>query len=73
MNASEYIPTPDNWHWPPSQSIRSARVKGNAVIVQWDNDNVSKLHPLWLRDNCCCALCLHHVSRENLSDLRDIP
>ena len=43
MNASEYIPTPDNWHWPSSQSIRSARVKGNAVIVQWDNDNVSKL------------------------------
>jgi len=73
MNASEYIPTPDNWHWPSSQSIRSARVKGNAVIVQWDNDNVSKLHPLWLRDNCCCGLCLHHVSRENLSDLRDIP
>ncbi|MFT5361654.1 MAG: gamma-butyrobetaine dioxygenase, partial [Porticoccaceae bacterium] len=49
------------------------RVKGSAVILQWDNDNVSKLHPLWLRDNCCCGLCLHHVSRENLSDLRDIP
>ncbi|MFT5362133.1 MAG: hypothetical protein ACI9IN_001890, partial [Porticoccaceae bacterium] len=25
MNQSEYIPTPDNWHWPSSQNIRSAR------------------------------------------------
>ena len=73
MNASESIPTPDNWHWPSSQNISSVKVKGNAVILQWDNGNHSKLHPLWLRDNCCCGLCLHHVSRENLSDLRDIP
>ena len=73
MNASNLIPTPDNWSWPPSQSITSCLVSDNAVVVQWDNDRRSKLHPLWLRDNCCCALCLHQVTRENLLDLRDIP
>ena len=73
MNSSQRIPTPDNWYWPPSQNITSATVSGNAVMVQWNNDKHSKLHSLWLRDNCCCALCLNQVTRENLLDLRDIP
>jgi gamma-butyrobetaine dioxygenase len=73
MKSSKLIPTPDNWHWPPSQNITSAKIGDKAVMLRWDNDRHSKLHPLWLRDNCCCALCLHQVTRENLLDLRDIP
>ena len=73
MSAHNLIPTPDNWYWPPSQNIASVESNDNAILVFWDNDKRSKLHPLWLRDNCCCALCLHQVTRENLLDLRDIP
>ena len=73
MSANNLIPTPDNWYWPPSQNIASVEINDNAILVLWDNDKRSTLHPLWLRDNCCCALCLHQVTRENLLDLRDIP
>ncbi|HAZ79465.1 MAG TPA: hypothetical protein DCX08_05980 [Porticoccaceae bacterium] len=72
MILSNTIPTPDNFYWPPSESILCAKLVGKAIIVTWTDNKQSKLHPLWLRDNCCCKECLNQVTREHLFDLRDI-
>jgi gamma-butyrobetaine dioxygenase len=73
MNSTNTIPTPDNLYWPPSKSIISVLIKNKSVIVQWSDDQYSILHPIWLRDNCCCEECLNLITREHLIDLRDIP
>ena len=73
MHGVNIIPTPDSRYWPPSQTILSATISHKAVILLWSNNKESKLHPLWLRDNCCCEQCLNQVTREHLLDLRDIP
>ena len=73
MNVSNKIATPDNLFWPQRNSIVSATIIDKAVVLHWNDDQQSTLHPVWLRDNCCCEACLNPVTREHLLDLRDVP
>lgn len=72
MTVSNKIATPDNLYWPQCNSIVSAKIVDKAVILHWNDDQQSTLHPVWLRENCCCELCLNPITREHLLDLRDV-
>ncbi|MFT6407507.1 MAG: gamma-butyrobetaine dioxygenase [Arenicella sp.] len=66
--------TPDNLAWPTAASIEySELVDDGAIVVHWADQQHSRFHPLWLRDNCACDVCLHSFTREHLSDLLDLP
>jgi len=67
------IATPDNLVWPIDQRMEHVELVDNAIVVKWSNQETSRYHPLWLRDNCACESCLHQVNREHILDLRDIP
>ena len=67
-------PTPDNLAWPTSASIETCEIADDgAVLVRWADQQLSRFHPLWLRDNCACDVCLHAFTREHLTDLLDLP
>lgn len=72
MDTLNIIPTPDNLYWPLKEAIISAQLEKKAVVIHWSDNNHSILHPVWLRDNCCCKICLNQVTKEHLFDLRDI-
>jgi gamma-butyrobetaine dioxygenase len=72
VTVSNKIPTPDNLYWPQRSTIISAQIINKSVVVNWNDNQQSTLHPMWLRDNCCCEECLNSVTREHLLDLRDI-
>jgi gamma-butyrobetaine dioxygenase len=67
-------PTPDNLAWPTSAAIDHCElVDDGAIVVHWADRQLSRFHPLWLRDNCACDVCLHPSTREHLSDLLALP
>ncbi len=70
-------PTPDNLSWPTSISIDECWLDDKAIMVRWSaataGKQVSRFHPLWLRDNCACERCLHTITREHLIDVADLP
>jgi len=66
--------TPDNLAWPTSVAIEHCElVDDGAIVVHWADRQRSRFHPLWLRDNCACDVCLHTVTREHLTDLLALP
>jgi len=73
MQIHNNIATPDNLYWPISESLISVQIVNKSLIVHWSDGQQSTLHPIWLRENCCCHKCLNPVTREHLVDLRDIP
>ena len=73
MQIHNNIATPDNFYWPASESLVSVQIVNKSLVVHWSDDQQSTLHPIWLRENCCCDQCLNQVTREHLVDLRDIP
>ncbi len=66
-------PTPDNLVWPTEANIEYCEVLDDgAILVHWMDQQSSRFHPLWLRDNCACNICLHSVTREHLIDILDL-
>ncbi|WP_406302609.1 TauD/TfdA family dioxygenase [Streptomyces sp. NBC_00885] len=53
--------------------IRSVSVDDTMVTVTWGDDQQSRFHGLWLRDNCACEACGPHDRGSRLQRLLDIP
>lgn len=67
-------PTPDNLAWPTAAAIEHCELAGDgAIVIRWADQQLSRFHPLWLRDNCACDECLHSLTREHLTDLLTLP
>ncbi len=64
MTVSNKIATPDNLYWPQCNSIVSAKIVDKAVILHWNDDQQSTLHPVWLEKIAVvsCALILLRVN-----------
>jgi gamma-butyrobetaine dioxygenase len=66
--------TPDSFAWPTLAVIEYCDLADDgAILVRWADQQVSRFHPIWLRDNCACDVCLHPFTREHLTDLLELP
>ncbi|RIB26156.1 hypothetical protein C2G38_320289 [Gigaspora rosea] len=43
------------------------------VIVDWQDNQTSKFHNIWLRDHCKCSECYHQITKQRLLDTFSIP
>lgn len=53
--------------------IRSARIDGKTVEVDFTDQPAFAFHSLWLRDSCACAACIHGESKQKVLSASDLP
>jgi len=51
----------------------SVSLNKKTLIVNWDNNEQSNYHFLWLRDNCHCDECVTTLSKEQIFEICDVP
>ena len=52
---------------------RNATVEGSKIVIEWDDEEQSRLHAIWLRDNCPCPECFHAGTGERILDTASLP
>lgn len=49
--------------------VESYTVKDDLIVVEFANDENTKFHAVWLRDNCHCELCYYDITKQRLVNL----
>ncbi|RHZ45572.1 hypothetical protein Glove_669g14 [Diversispora epigaea] len=57
----------------PIQKIPKIYTAESKVKVDWQDNQTSKFHNLWLRDHCKCSKCYHQITKQRLLDTFSIP
>ena len=54
-------------------TIRRVDIQDRTVVVEWEDDHVSRFHSIWLRDNCHGEDSIAHGTSQRLFDSASIP
>jgi gamma-butyrobetaine dioxygenase len=64
--------TPDFDSYPIDVTLQSVSLESAHVEVVWSDGRISRLHHLWLRDNCPCPTCVHQGTKEQMFELVEV-
>ncbi|CAI2162606.1 16918_t:CDS:2 [Funneliformis geosporum] len=56
----------------PSKPI-TISIESHKLLINWQDNQTSKFHNIWLRDHCKCENCYHHKTKQRLVDTFKIP
>ena len=65
--------TPDFETYPTEPPVVRADNTERWVEVGWADGSTARFNHVWLRDNCPCPLCVHHVTKEQTFELISVP